>query len=177
MHLVPDATEYEHHLAGQRIQDRGWALGAVMAGGGTPGWLYTVGLYQTFGHPELIVFGLPMAAGSMFEVVVDRIAEGHELPVDEPTDAFFVGSTAVLRPVNLHWYRPFVPLTTWFYGSSQPPMLQILWRDTQGRLPWEKGCERWTTRRQPLLYHDKVRRARLTALLRSLRWPLEDAPS
>ena len=38
----------------------GWHVIMILEGDGTPGWSFSVGLFETFKHPEVVVFGLPL---------------------------------------------------------------------------------------------------------------------
>ncbi|MBA2427455.1 MAG: DUF4262 domain-containing protein [Actinobacteria bacterium] len=56
------------------IEGSGWAV--IPVEGNTPyrSWAYTVGLVQTFDHPELVVVGLdPLAAGRLLNSIGDAI--------------------------------------------------------------------------------------------------------
>ena len=39
-----------------------------------------------------------------------------------------------------------------FYGMVRVPYLQVVWSDSGGRFPWERGFQRGLERRQPMLW-------------------------
>jgi len=66
------------------IEGSGWAV--IPVEGNTPyrSWAYTVGLVQTFEHPELVVVGLdPLAAGRLLNSIGDAIRDGARLAAEE----------------------------------------------------------------------------------------------
>ena len=44
----------------QDVAEVGWHVVLIAEEAGTPGWAFSVGLYHTFRHPEVVVFGLPL---------------------------------------------------------------------------------------------------------------------
>lgn len=61
----------------KEIVDRiGWAALGVFADGETPGFLYTIGVEATFGHPDLVISGLPNdTAHAVIADIVEDIAQ------------------------------------------------------------------------------------------------------
>ncbi|MCZ2824108.1 MULTISPECIES: DUF4262 domain-containing protein [unclassified Modestobacter] len=132
----------------QRVVDRfGWAV--LHGGGGSPGdprWSHTVGL-TAFGHPEVIVMGLPFPAGEKYLNLVGEAVRGGArfgpgaattglTDADSPVVFLAVEDTARLAVAEQ------------FYGSIE--VLQLVWPDSTGRLPWQEG-HRNPPEAQPLL--------------------------
>lgn len=44
------------------VQGHGWHVIGVEADNEGPAFAYSIGLYQTFGHPEVVVFGLSISS-------------------------------------------------------------------------------------------------------------------
>jgi len=60
-----------------RKQRFGWTLQGVE---GARPWTYSIGLTERFGHPELVMAGVPIdAAGAMINALGHRIAAGEDL--------------------------------------------------------------------------------------------------
>ena len=131
----------------QRVIDRfGWA---VLHGGGTPGeprYSSTVGL-TTFGHPEVIVLGLPFEAGEKYlNLVGEAVRGGGRFRPGVATTALTDASSPV---VFLHVDGdPRMSVAEQFHGSIE--VLQLVWPDSTGKLPWEEG-HRNPPGSQPLL--------------------------
>jgi len=138
----------------ETIRRHGWAVQAVAGDEPRrrPAFAYTVGLWG-FGHPELVVVGLPQPdAHRLLNAVGGLVRAGETLRPGEtvhggPDDTDL--HLRLLRLPNAHQvthtaqrlYRP--------DGGQVVPALQLCWADQAGRYPWEPGFEhpRWL---QPL---------------------------
>lgn len=143
------------------IEDQGWVAVPVAAVEGpepVAGYTYSIGFESTFGRPEVVIFGLQApAARGLLGMVADQHAGGVELPVD----AVFVGLLesdlpCALLPVDLGVHRPLFPdaeaLAARRVGSNTTfRMLQFVWPDRQGRLPWDHDYDRRLTVAQPVV--------------------------
>ena len=68
------ANEFEQQIL-DNIQQSGWHCNAVGAGESYPTFVYTVGLEHSYGHPELIIFGLaPATAHGILSKIVQRLS-------------------------------------------------------------------------------------------------------
>ena len=131
----------------QRVIDRfGWA---VLHGGGNPGdprYSSTVGL-TALGHPEVIVVGLPFEAGEKYlNLVGEAVRGGARFAPGAATTALTDASSPVvfLQVED----DPRMTVAQQFYGSIE--VLQLVWPDSTGKLPWEEG-HRNPPSAQPLL--------------------------
>lgn len=112
-------------------------------------WLYSVGLSERFGHPELIAVGACCAscAGGIVNALGDRIAAGERWPIPtvEPIDVR--GALVHLRPAPIEcWSSDWFNVWRSYYASKAyepPPMVavQAIVADMDGRFPWEPGCD------------------------------------
>jgi hypothetical protein len=131
----------------QRVIDRfGWA---VLHGGGNPGdprHSSTVGL-TALGHPEVIVMGLPFEAGEKYlNLVGEAVRAGARFAPGAATTALTdASSPVVFLEVD---GDPRTSVAEQFYGSVD--VLQLVWPDSTGKLPWEEG-HRNPPSAQPLL--------------------------
>lgn len=120
----------------------------------TPAYAFSVGLYLNYGHPELIIFGLPDGAGSIINNVRNRAAAGHIFADgDKSDDLLEEPYRTSFRQVPYLIYPEYLGTALWFYWDSNIvfPCLQIVWSDQNGRFPWEVGCLPHVKERQPLL--------------------------
>ena len=131
----------------QRVIDRfGWA---VLHGGGEPGdprYSHTVGL-TALGHPEVIVMGLPFEAGEKYlNLVGEAVRAGARFAPGVTTTALTdASSPVVFLQVD---DDPRTSVAAQLYDRVE--VLQLVWPDSTGKLPWEEG-HRNPPGSQPLL--------------------------
>ena len=71
------------------IQNHGWHVLKVMEDSKGPAFAYTVGLHHSFGHPELIIVGLPLDVGhSVLNVAGESIRRGVQYAEGLQSDDF-----------------------------------------------------------------------------------------
>lgn len=140
----------------REIHTDGWQITGVLAReqGKGPDFAYSIGLFHSFGHPEIILFGLPIDVcmravnvigmdvnkGMLFEAgaVYDRILSSPHV--------------CCFREVDSRHYQEHVGYALWFYESDPFPMMQCFWSDEQGRFPWDAGCSPYAREAQPRLF-------------------------
>lgn len=113
-------------------------------------WLYTVGLAEQFGHPELLVVGICCGScgGNMLNTVAERVAGGErfDAPTVEPL-VFPAGGMLHVRPVHRScWESDWFAIWHAYYDTKPydpPPMeaVQLVYTDRRDRFPWEPGCD------------------------------------
>jgi hypothetical protein len=131
----------------RRVIDRfGWA---VLHGGGAPGdprYSHTAGL-TAFGHPEVIVVGLPFeAAETYLNLVGEAVRAGARFSPGVVTTALTDADSPVVFLQVADTSR--LAVAEQFAGSVDA--LQLVWPDSTGKLPWEEG-HRNPPHAQPLL--------------------------
>ena len=63
----------------QNIKKYGWHVQHILGEGKSPRFSYTIGLYQTYKHPELVIVGLRHEImDTMIRSVVNRIKAGEQ---------------------------------------------------------------------------------------------------
>jgi len=140
----------------QDIQRVGWHATGVFASEGEEGpeWAFSIGLFHSFGHPEIIVMGLPLErCMDVVNVVGEQVQRGHRYDsqhlyadiLDDPYKCAF-------REVNPRHYREYVGYALWFYEDDPFPLMQCFWPDKDNRLPLEDGCNEYVKTVQPLLF-------------------------
>jgi hypothetical protein len=132
----------------RRVIDRfGWA---VLHGGGSsptdPRYSHTAGL-TAFGHPEVIVVGLPFEAGEKYlNLVGEAVRAGARFTPRTATTALTDPDSPVVFLDVADTGR--LSVLEQLYGSVEA--LQLVWPDSTGKLPWEEGHRNPATA-QPLL--------------------------
>jgi hypothetical protein len=155
--LLADIDQYGWHVVGVEQDDEG------------PGFAYSVGLYRTFGHPEMLVIGL--AINVMFGMVngVGELVRGGKRfeQLDESGDVLD-GFNVAFRQVELANYDNYVGCAQWFYRGDGFPVLQCVWPDSRHRYPWHSDYPVALRERQPELsdsswpFHEGKNRACFT---------------
>jgi hypothetical protein len=148
-----------------RIATQGVCVEYVFGEGREPSWGYTVGLL-TYGHPEVIVFGLDeCCTASVVEWLLAEIRTGITRPVGRTRRQPRLGDPGL--PIRL------IPVPERFWGCSDISehrlciafeyfraigweradlrAVQLVWATRSGRFPWHAGASKLDKKRQPLL--------------------------
>ncbi|MGI4872593.1 MAG: DUF4262 domain-containing protein [Janthinobacterium lividum] len=138
--IISDVAKYGFHVA------------QVPGDGYSPNFSYTIGLYKTYGYPELICFGLNL------ELLHSVLWSGKELldkqPVLDQSIGYpdFLGDYDVrFLTVDKGWYKDYFGYGAWFNQGWDFPALQIVWPDKQALFPWEAAFNPAWKAGQPLL--------------------------
>ena len=134
-----------------------WHVVGVHSDQTCPVYSFSVGLYFTLQHPEVVVMGLPhKVAQETINHVGLLIKSGSRFVADQRYDNILDGFDVVFRPVSLKRYRDYLGYGIWFYRSlPQPfPALQLVWPDKAGLFPWECGCDQRFQAMQHKLWAD-----------------------
>lgn len=118
-----------------------------------PGFVYSIGLYKNFGHPEVICFGLQTEVMStIINHACDLIKAGKTLSPGKNYAGFLEGYDIQFLPVDKEHYADYFGYAGWFYERSWSfPALQLVWPDKQHLFPWENGFNPNWKFKQPLL--------------------------
>ena len=134
------------------IKRVGWhTLGVSQSQGEDgPHWAFSIGLYYSFNHPEVIVLGLPIiACMEIVSVVGKQIGAGLRYKAQrEYADILQDPFRCTFRSFDRDAYRDFVGYALWFYENDDFPLLQCFWPDKQHRLPWDGGCNEYVKKSQ-----------------------------
>ena len=115
------------------IDAHGWAVRNVVDPDPAKCISYTVGLTK-YGHPEMVMTGLPPEAATAFlNLVGDIVRHGGRFKAGEPTTKLADGPPL---PVISVVDKSDLTAIEAIYGDV--PALQIIWTDSRGRLPWQR---------------------------------------
>jgi len=145
------------------VENHGWHVILVPDEYTAPGWAFSVGLYYTFQHPEVIVFGLPSEVKhSMINTIGDNVRAGTVYKSGvEVTDVLTGGISCLFQAVEKRWYESLLGYGKWFYENDSFPVLQCFWPDKQGKYPWDSNFSPALFWKQPLLFHTDPVKARV----------------
>jgi hypothetical protein len=146
----------------RRIRKHGWTGIYVGDYSSSPTWVYTVGLEETLGQPELVIFDLPNdAANNILWRAYEELKQGDL--VLEDGKAWLTGEAEhpivwrKVHPTQIEsadgWFtlavmRAFARTGRMFELEA----FQLVLSDQEGRLPWEPGYDDGLRFRQPALY-------------------------
>ncbi len=115
---------------------------------------YTVGLYSSYKHPELLVYGLPReTAHAVLSIAARAAADGNPLNLSEPTDELLEGYPCVFVQVPRDQYPEHVGCARWYYQGDDFPVQQIVWPSNAGHFPWQAEASPAFRAKQPVLGH------------------------
>lgn len=143
------------------IEDQGWVADPVEPVVGPParaGYTYSIGFETAFGQPEVVIFGLrAVAARGLLEMIADQHNGGVQIPVD----TVFVGLLesdlpCALLSVDIAEHIEKFPDAAAYHadhgvGPGAWRMLQFVWPDRSGLLPWNPGYDERLRLAQPIL--------------------------
>lgn len=139
------------------IETNGWALEPVAAQPESdppvPGYAYSIGMPDAVSFPDVAVFGLtPVAANGLVTLVADACRGGTEIPLGvELVGLLDNDLRCVFAPIDLgEWGALFETATAWYRGVSHP-MVQLLYPDRNGFMPYEAGYEQRLRLAQPVV--------------------------
>jgi len=135
----------------------GWHMLTIPTDEHGPGFTYTVGLFHSYSHPEVIVFGLPnKLMQRVLDVIATLVKGGRVFLPGDQTDEILEDYACAFRTVLPKHYQDHFGYAMWFYrtkGVAQFPALQCLWPDKAHQFPWELGCDSAIRALQPPLYN------------------------
>jgi hypothetical protein len=126
----------------QTIARDGWAVLGIPADDEGPSFAYSLGLFHTLNHPEIIVMGVRAeSAQQLINDVAVAVRQGQRFEPGGRYDSLVEGNPLAFLTVAPKLYRKYVGYARWFYQGAEFPLLQCVWPDKQGVLPWEPGYD------------------------------------
>jgi hypothetical protein len=119
----------------------------------TPGHACTIGLFRSWDHPEVAMFGLaPEALEGALARLGDRIRHGERFDHGDVADGVLDDRAVAFRRIVPRHYAAFLARGVWYHGGARFPALQALWADEDGRFPWDRWFPRELRDAQPVLF-------------------------
>jgi hypothetical protein len=124
--------------------------------GKLPDFAYSIGLYEKFNHPEIVMIGLPLENMKTFiNNVATEIKAGRIFTEGIRYDDFVDNYESQFVVVDKTQYHEYFGFARWYYKSDEFPVLQFVWQDKDHHFPWEEGYEPTLGELQPLLNKPK----------------------
>jgi Domain of unknown function (DUF4262) len=134
------------------INEFGWHCVNVVEDDDHPPWSYTIGLYDTWEHPEFIVIGRSRAtAHAMLKSLADDIELNDSPNLTDPDGQLLLGMKCHFLEVNARYYSDYVGFALWHYRKRKFPMYQIVWPNEDGLYPWDPLATKPFKEWQPVL--------------------------
>jgi hypothetical protein len=167
----------------EKIETYGWMVMNIKDEPGKSGWSYTIGMYETYGHPEIIIFGMSVdSRHSILNWIGKNIKEGKPFAAEQEHDWVLTEYGCWSKPVQKRWYYSLLGWARWFYQTKDQqdnfPCVQALWPDKHGKYPWDSE---YAYSDQPLLYEENLVSARMMHYaaeteLSKEEWPFDHDP-
>lgn len=138
------------------VQTKGYAIEPVApdAAAAPPraGYTYTIGVPALTAFPDIVVFGLtPVASSGLLDLVVDALRGGIEIPLGVELVGLLDNELrCVLAPLDGTLAAQLCPNAAAYYGVATIEMVQLLYPDRQGFLPYEQGFDHRLRFAQPV---------------------------
>jgi hypothetical protein len=124
----------------------------MVIGDHLPGFAYSIGLYEKFGHPEIICFGMDLKVmASMINEVCYLLNEGRFFEPYKPYDDFLENVNIQFVPVDKGSYDDYFGLGIKYYKGNNFSAMQMVWPDKENKFPWEEVFYKPWKFQQPLL--------------------------
>jgi hypothetical protein len=162
------------------VNTYGWTVMIIPATDYLPSFAYTVGLWKSYNHPELISFGFTTKTlHAILNIGGELIKKGQILRPEREYHDFFDGGAAQFIEVNSTHIKDYFSYAIWFNGTMDFPSLQLVWTDRNGKYPWDEGFEEEFVYKQPLLDRGvdfKFRESRNLGVFTTRQWLEEKKP-
>jgi len=132
------------------VAEHGWHCLNVLEEDGNPPWSFSIGFFETWKFPELIIVGLKReVAHGVLSIVARQLAKGLAPDLGAVNGDLVEGYACCFLEVPTSRYRDYVGTAKWYYGGDAFPIYQIVWPSKQGHFPWHaeanEGFVRWQT--------------------------------
>lgn len=125
------------------IKKAGFAFLSIAQDGKTPPFSYTVGITETYGCPELMIFGVGQnVADAVFNGLATRIKNGERFN-DGDVASQLLNMPVAIKAVSKELAGPFaLNVASRYKGTKHVPNFQqIVYPDRSGKFPWEVGYD------------------------------------
>jgi hypothetical protein len=130
-----------HDKVDENIRKHGYHSTFVFADS-SPSFCYSTGIYKTFGIPEIFISSLPQnLSHGLIESYVNKFKNVDSIPVDKRIDDLTDRFPIYLIDVATDKLTAYVLSSFRFYHDKDFKHVQLVYPDTQGRFPNDKGYD------------------------------------
>jgi hypothetical protein len=148
----PDARDERERIVLHNVAEFGWHCVNIIEDDGHPPWSFTIGIYETYDFPELIVIGRSRAtAHHILDTIANALDKNDRLDLTTPHLSLLPGITCRFLEVHTRYYQDYVGFARWFYRKRHFPLYQIIWPNSDGLYPWDSSAPKSFKEWQPVL--------------------------
>jgi len=142
------------------IESVGWHVLKVLEDEKGPGFAYSVGLFKTYQHPEIIIIGLKLdLAHLLINNISEEVKKGKRYQPEQLYTDILDDFKCLMLNVHKEHYHQYVGYVKWYYAGNNFPLMQCLYPTVKGIYPWENEWPEDLRNLQPILGDiDKVDR-------------------
>jgi Domain of unknown function (DUF4262) len=134
------------------IAEFGWHCVNVIEDDGQPPWTFSIGFYETYGFPEIIIIGRSRATSHHILETLSNTLEKNESPdLTAPALDLIPGIPCLFQDVLPRYFSDYVGFALWFYRKRKFPLFQIVWPNNEGLYPWSPRASKAFKEWQPVL--------------------------
>ncbi|GEO09511.1 DUF4262 domain-containing protein [Segetibacter aerophilus] len=134
------------------IEHYGWYVIQVLEDDNNPPFGYSIGLFETFGHPEVLIVGLKLELiHSLINIIGEQIRNGETFQESHFYSDILTNYQCYFTSVNPESYNDYVYQAINYYNESNFPLLQYIYPTVKGIYPWEAEWPEEIAYLQPIL--------------------------
>ena len=152
------------------IRDVGWHVVLIEEDTSGHAWAFLVGLFHSFDHPEIIIFGCRHEVmHQMINIIGYEVHDGVRFADETRSPCVHEKYDCLFRAVHQRWYPWLLGTAMWFYRDRAFPVLQCVWPDRAGKFPGDPCCNKSAKESQPLLWLESEAESGMTCWLETMR--------
>ncbi len=110
-----------------------------------PSWTYSIGFWQQYRHPEVLIVGLDQTLSGRLINWMNRAIrdEGRRFENGAAVDDVLEGEyVCYFQPISEAAFGDWFAADRWFYdGNDQFEAVQMIWPDRQKCYPWQNAAQ------------------------------------
>ncbi len=135
------------------VAQSGFHVVEVPSDADVPAHAYSVGLFRSWDHPEVTLFGLgPEVLRDAVARLGERVRRGERFEHGDVAEGVLDDRAVGFRRIVPRHYAAFLGRAAWYHGGARFPALQGGWADPAGRFPWDRWFPRELRDAQPVLF-------------------------
>ena len=113
---------------------------------------HTIGLWEQYQHPEIILFGLtPGMMQNVLNEATSMIQSGNTIKAEQTYSDFFENGHTACIEVAAENIRDYFGYAIDYYKDIAFPAVQLVWTDAAYHFPWDQDFDASLQYKQPLL--------------------------
>lgn len=134
------------------IENYGWFVIQVLEDDNNPPFGYSIGLFETFGHAEVLIVGLKLELiHSLINIIGEQIRNGTTFHEGHFYSDILTDYQCYLTSVDPANYSDYVYQAVKYYNGEDFPLLQCIYPTVKNVYPWETEWPEEIAYLQPIL--------------------------